>query len=204
MNSQALDDLLLTRASALEAVVVGASAGGVQALLQIFSGLGADYRLPIVAVLHLPDDRRSQLAEVFQQRLGIRVKEADDKETLQGGTLYFATAGYHLLIENDRSFSLSREEPQHFSRPSIDVLFETAADVFGPALVGVLLTGANEDGAQGMATIKHCGGLTVVQDPADAQVPTMPEAALALAPADFVLPLPGIQALLAELNKSPC
>jgi two-component system chemotaxis response regulator CheB len=204
MNTGALDSLLLTRASALEAVVVGASAGGVQALLQIFAGLGADYRLPIVTVLHLPDDRRSQLAEVFQQRLGIRVKEADDKESLQGGTLYFAASGYHLLIENDRSFSLSREEPQHFSRPSIDVLFESAADVYGPALMGVLLTGANEDGAQGIATIKQCGGLTVVQDPADAQVPTMPEAALALGPADFVLPIPGIQALLAELNKSPC
>lgn len=204
MNTEALDNLLLTRAGALEAVVVGASAGGVQALLQIFAGLGADYRLPIVFVLHLPDDRRSQLAEVFQQRLGMRVKEADDKETLQGGTLYVAPPGYHLLIENDRSFSLSREEPLHFSRPSIDVLFESAADVYGPGLVGVLLTGANEDGAQGMATIKHCGGLTVVQDPLDAQVPTMPEAALALAPADFVLPVPGIQALLAELNKSSC
>jgi two-component system chemotaxis response regulator CheB len=205
MNTDAaLDNLLLTRAGALEAVVVGASAGGVQALLQIFAGLGADYRLPIIAVLHLPDDRRSQLADVFQQRLGIRVKEADDKESLHGGTLYFAASGYHLLIENDRSFSLSREEPLHFSRPSIDVLFESAADVYGPGLMGVLLTGANEDGAQGIATIKRMGGLTVVQDPADAQVSTMPEAALALSPADFVLPIPGIQALLAELNKSPC
>ncbi|MEN0105994.1 MAG: chemotaxis protein CheB [Pseudomonas sp.] len=200
----ALNDLLLNRADALQAVVVGASAGGVQALLQVFGGLSAGFRLPIVTVLHLPDDRRSQLAEVFQQRLGIRVKEADDKESLQGGVLYFAASGYHLLIENDRSFALSREEPLHFSRPSIDVLFESAADVYGPALMGVLLTGANEDGAQGMATIKQCGGLTVVQDPADAQVPTMPQAALALAPADFVLPLPGIQALLAELNRSPC
>ncbi|MGY4533473.1 two-component system chemotaxis response regulator CheB [Pseudomonas sp. TE3786] len=204
MNIGALDTLLQTRAPALEAVVVGASAGGVQALLQIFAGLGADYRLPVIAVLHMPDDRRSQLAEVFQQRLGIRVKEADDKESLQGGTLYFAAAGYHLLIENDRSFSLSREEPLHFSRPSIDVLFETAADVYGEGLMGILLTGANEDGAQGMATIKRCGGLTVVQDPQDAQVPTMPQAALALHPADFVLPIPGIHALLAELNKSPC
>ncbi len=204
MNTAALDNLLLTRAGALEAVVVGASAGGVQALLQIFNGLGADYRLPIITVLHLPDDRRSQLAEVFQQRLGIRVKEADDKESLQPGTLYVAPSGYHLLIENDRSFSLSREEPLHFSRPSIDVLFESAADVYGAGLMGVLLTGANEDGAQGIATIKHCGGLTVVQDPADAQVRTMPEAALALSPADFVLPIPGIQALLAELNRSPC
>lgn len=204
MTSGAVDNPLLTHATALEAVVVGASAGGVQAMLTMFSGLGADYRLPIVAVLHLPDDRRSQLAEVFQQRLGIRVKEADDKESLQGGTLYFAASGYHLLVEQDRSFSLSREEPLHFSRPSIDILFETAADVYGAALMGVLLTGANYDGAQGLATIKRCGGLTVVQDPRDAQVPTMPEAALALHPADYVLPIGGIQALLAELNKSPC
>jgi two-component system chemotaxis response regulator CheB len=204
MTSGAVDNPLLTHPCAVEAVVVGASAGGVQALLAVFNGLGADYRLPIVAVLHLPDDRRSQLAEVFQQRLGIRVKEADDKETLKGGTLYFAASGYHLLVEQDRSVSLSREEPLHFSRPSIDILFDTAADVYGPALMGVLLTGANHDGAQGLATIKRCGGLTVVQDPRDAQVPTMPEAALALHPADYVLPLGGIQALLAELNKSPC
>jgi len=204
MNTGALDTLLQDRASALEAVVVGASAGGVQALLQIFAGLGADFRLPIITVLHLPDDRRSQLADVFQQRLGIRVKEADDKESLQGGTLYFAASGYHLLIELDRSFSLSREEPLHFSRPSIDVLFETAADVYGTALLGILLTGANEDGAKGLATIHHSGGLTVVQDPKDAQVPTMPEAALALHRADFVLPVSGIQALLAELNRSSC
>lgn len=204
MNTGAVDNPLLTRTQALEAVVVGASAGGVEALLRIFAGLGADYRLPIITVLHMPDDRRSQLAEVFQQRLAIRVKEVDDKESLQGGTLYFAASGYHLLIEQDRTFSLSREEPLHFSRPSIDILFETAADVFGAGLLGVLLTGANEDGAQGMATIKRMGGLTVVQDPQDAQVPTMPQAALNLHPADFVLPLPGIQALLAELNRSPC
>ena len=204
MNTGALDNLLQTRVSALEAVVVGASAGGVQALLRLFAGLGADFRLPIITVLHLPDDRRSQLAEVFQQRLGIRVKEADDKENLQGGTLYFAASGYHLLVELDRSFSLSREEPLHFSRPSIDVLFESAAEVYGAALLGILLTGANADGAKGLATIHQCGGLTVVQDPKDAQVPTMPEAALALHRADFVLPLSGIQALLAELNRSSC
>lgn len=188
----------------LEALVVGASAGGVEALLTIFSGLAADYRLPILVVLHVPDDRLSQLAQVFQQRLALRVKEVDDKESLQGGTLYFAAPGYHLLVEQDRSLSLSREAPLHYSRPSIDILFDSAAEVYGPALGGILLTGANQDGADGLATIQRLGGLTVVQDPDEALVPTMPQAALALLRPDFILGLQGIRALLVELDKAPC
>lgn len=187
-----------------EVVVVGASAGGVEALLGLFGGLPAGYGLPLVAVLHLPDNRESLLPDLFARRLALRVKEAQDKEVLQPGTLYFAAPGYHLCIEADRSFSYSREEPVHFSRPSIDYLFESAADAYGAKAMGILLTGANQDGAAGLYTIKQRGGVTVVQDPQEAQVATMPEAALALHQPDYILSLRGILALLAELDSRPC
>ena len=116
------------------------------------------------------------------------------------GTLYIAPPGYHLLLEADRSFSLSCDAPEHFSRPSIDVLMESAADALGPRLAAVLLTGANHDGAAGMAKVGRLGGLTVVQDPDEALFPEMPRAALALRAPDFVLPLQQIQAFLAGLH----
>ena len=175
-----------------------------EALLGLFDGLPAGYGLPLVAVLHLPDNRESLLPDLFARRLALRVKEAQDKEVLQPGTLYFAAPGYHLCIEADRSFSYSREEPVHFSRPSIDYLFESAADAYGAKAMGILLTGANQDGAAGLYTIKQRGGVTVVQDPQEAQVATMPEAALALHQPDYLLSLRGILALLAELDSRPC
>ncbi|KIP97003.1 MULTISPECIES: chemotaxis protein CheB [Pseudomonas] len=188
----------------LEAVVIGASAGGVEALLMLFEGLPASYGLPLVVVLHLPDSRESLLPALFARRLALRVKEAQDKEALQPGTLYFAAPGYHLCIEADGCFSYSRDEPLHYSRPSIDYLFESAADTYGANVMGILLTGANQDGAAGLNTIKQRGGVTVVQDPQEAQVPTMPEAALALHRPDYILSLRGILALLAELDSRPC
>lgn len=186
----------------IEAIVVGASAGGLQALSVLLVGLVETFRLPIVVVVHMPEDKDSKLAEIFRLRLEIDVKEADEKEPLHPGTLYFAPPGYHLLIELDKTLSLSREERVHFSRPSIDVLFESAADVFGEHLCGVLLTGANEDGAAGLRAIHRAGGLTVVQDPAEAFVPTMPEAALKLFTPDFILPVRDINTLLVELEQN--
>jgi two-component system chemotaxis response regulator CheB len=188
----------------VDAIVVGASAGGVEALLKIFSTIGPDFRLPIITVLHLSDERRSQLAQVFQSRLPIPVKEADDKETIAPGTLYFAAPGYHLSVEMDLSLSFSQEERVFHSRPSIDILFASAADAYGERLAGILLTGANHDGAQGLATIKRNGGLTVVQDPAQAQARTMPEAALALHTPDYLLSLPDIGQLLVDLERIAC
>ncbi|WP_339489213.1 chemotaxis protein CheB [Pseudomonas sp. EL_65y_Pfl2_R95] len=186
----------------IEALVVGASAGGVSALLTIFAALPAHFRLPIAVVLHLPDNRQSALAEVMGRRLGLTAKEADNHEHLQAGILYFAAPGYHLSVEADHSFSFSREEPVYFSRPSIDYLFESAADAYGANLAGVLLTGANEDGASGLLAIKQQGGFTVVQDPKDAHVPTMPLAALALHQPDVVAGLADIRALLVELEAT--
>lgn len=188
----------------IEAIVVGASAGGVEALLGIFAELPAGFGLPIIAVLHLPDERRSQLAEVFARRLRIPVREARDKELIEAGTLFFAGPGYHLSVENDRSLSLSQEDRVHHSRPAIDYLFASAADAYGAGLLAILLTGANQDGARGLAHVKQSGGTTIVQDPKEARIAVMPLAALALHAPDHILTLSRIGSLLASLEYSPC
>jgi two-component system, chemotaxis family, protein-glutamate methylesterase/glutaminase len=183
-------------ACAPELVVIGASAGGVDALLALFDGLQPPLRAAIVVVLHLPEGQESRLVEVFAMRLRVPVEEARPHGPVEPGHLYFAPPGYHLLVEADRSFSLSCDPPVLFSRPAIDVLFESCAEAIGEGLVGMLLTGANEDGAQGLARIHAAGGLTAVQDPDEAAHATMPAAALRLSPPDFVLPLAGLRALL--------
>ena len=188
----------------IEAIVIGASAGGVEALLTVFGQLPTGFGLPIITVLHLPDERRSQLAEVFDRRVNMPVVEARDKEVIEPGTLYFAGPGYHLSVEHDRSLSLSQEERVHHSRPAIDFLFESAADTYGTGLLAILLTGANQDGAQGLARAKEQGATTVVQDPTEARVAVMPRAALALQVPDHILTLSRIGALLASLEYSPC
>ncbi|PAA31973.1 chemotaxis protein CheB [Pseudomonas fragi] len=188
----------------VKAVVIGASAGGVEALLTIFAGLKPGYRLPIIVVLHLPDERRSQLAEVFARRVALPVREAQDKQPIVPGTLYFAAPGYHVSVEHDLSLSLSQEEPVHYSRPAIDYLFESAADVYQQRLAAILLTGANQDGARGLSQVKQSGGLTIIQDPDEAQVATMPRAALELFQPDCILPLSGIGRLLVELEHTQC
>ena len=197
-------DRYLTDPRPVEAVVIGASAGGVEALLTIFSELKPGFRLPIIVVLHLPEERRSQLAEVFARRLPLAVREVQDKQPIVPGTLYFAGPGYHVSIEQDHSFSLSQEEPVHYSRPAIDYLFESAADVYQQRLAAILLTGANRDDAKGLSVVQQSGGLTIVQDPDEAQVATMPRAALDLFQPDCILPLRGIGRLLVELEHSQC
>ncbi len=186
----------------VDAVVIGASAGGVDALLVLLAGLPAGWRLPIVAVLHLPEAHESRLAEVFRARVSIAVHEAQDKAPLAPATLYFAPPGYHLSIERDRRFSLSCEPPLHWSRPAIDILMHSAADAYGSALAGLLLTGANEDGAAGLARIHRAGGLTAVQDPSEAQMATMPLAALAQHRPDHILPLRELRELLMQLDAA--
>lgn len=188
----------------IEAVVLGASAGGLHALLQVLADLPKSFRLPLIAVLHLPDKRESQLAEIFRQRLSITVGEAVEKETIAPATLYFASPGYHLSIESDRTFSLSCEEPVHYSRPSIDVLMESAADTYGASLAGILLTGANSDGAEGLAKIKNKGGLTIIQDPAEAEAVAMPQAGIRRLAPDYILRLNDIRSLLLELDGASC
>jgi two-component system chemotaxis response regulator CheB len=184
----------------IEAVVIGASAGGVEALGALLPSLPAGFGLPVFCILHLPGDRESRLAELFGERLPLPVKEAVDKAGIEPGTVYFAGSGYHLSVEQDFTFSLSCEPPVHFARPAIDLLMESSADTYGPGLVGILLTGANHDGAEGMAYIHASGGLTVVQDPDNAQVATMPKSAIDRFSPHLILPLARIGALLPMLE----
>src|ERR1700753_543210 len=130
-----------------EAIVIGASAGTLEALAAILPELPDRFDLPIIVVVHVPPDRRSVLAELFQAKCKIPVREADDKEPINAGTIYFAPPNYHLLTERDKSLALSDDEPVLYSRPSIDVLFESAAETYRARLIGVVLTGANQDGA---------------------------------------------------------
>jgi two-component system chemotaxis response regulator CheB len=147
-------------------------------------------------MLHLPSSRDSRLAELFAARLAVPAREAADKQPVEDGTVWFAGSGYHLSVEHDRTFSLSCEAPVHFARPAIDVLMTSAADVYGAALAAVLLTGANTDGAEGLAQVHARGGLTVVQDPAEAQATAMPQGAIDRDRPDLVLPLAKIRELL--------
>lgn len=188
--------------AAVQAVAIGASAGGVKALLELLPGFPASYRLPIIVVLHLAADRESQLASLFRTRTGMAVCEAADKQVIAPGTLYFAGPGYHLSVERDFGFSLSCEAPVHFSRPSIDVLMASAADAYRAGLVGIVLTGASADGAAGLAHVAARGGMTVVQEPGDAEVATMPEAALARHQPDHIFKLGAIRAMLLDLGSA--
>lgn len=190
---------LQTQRTPIEAVVIGVSAGAVEALGVILPHLPADYPIPVIVVVHLPADRKSVLAQLFQAKCHVNVHEADDKEHLKRGTVYFAPPDYHVLIEDDKRISLSSEEMVHYSRPSIDVLFESAADVFGAALAGVVLTGASADGAKGLAAVHAAGGICLVQEPKQANSRTMPEAALAACPTAQVLTLEQIANRLLEL-----
>ncbi|MDP9900062.1 chemotaxis protein CheB [Variovorax ginsengisoli] len=197
----------MTTASALsllrgvDAVVIGASAGGIDALLVLLDDLPARWRLPLVVVIHLPEAHESRLAEVFRQRMRVPVCEAQDKAQVAAGTLHFAPPGYHLSIERGGVFSLSCEPPVRWSRPSIDVLMTSAADAYGARLAGMILTGANDDGAEGLMQIHRAGGLTAVQSPEEAQVDTMPRAAMTRHIPTHVLPLRALHTLLLQLDN---
>lgn len=183
-----------------EAIVIGASAGGLQALKMVLSSLPASFPFPIAIVQHIAESSENFMAELLNHTSRITVKEAEDKESLCPGTAYVAPPGYHLLIEPDRSFSLSVDERINHARPSIDVLFESAAEAFDKALIGIILTGANADGAQGLKTIKEYGGLAIVEDPESAEHPAMPKAALAATTVDHVVTLERLVPLLLHLT----
>lgn len=183
-----------------DALVIGGSAGAIDAISTILPALTVHARLAVVVTLHLPRDAPSLLPEIFRLRCALRTMEAQDKEPIEAGTVYFAPPDYHLLVDAGPRLALSVDEPVHFSRPSIDVLFESAADVYGERLIGMLLSGANQDGARGMAAIGAAGGLCIVQSPASAAMSTMPQSALDLMAPHHVLPPSEIASLLAELQ----
>jgi two-component system, chemotaxis family, protein-glutamate methylesterase/glutaminase len=185
----------------IEAIVVGASAGGVDALAILLEALPAQYKPAILVVVHIPADRPSLLAQLYRQRCRLPIREALDKERIEPGTVYFAPPDYHLLVEKEKTLALSQEAPVAFSRPSIDVLFESAADAYGERLLGIVLTGANSDGAAGLAAIRHAGGRAWVQQPNEAFSETMPAAAIARAGADLVLPVRDLAERLTQLRS---
>jgi two-component system, chemotaxis family, protein-glutamate methylesterase/glutaminase len=185
-----------------EAIAIGASAGALEALSVILPSLPANYELPVFVVVHLPPDKKSILAELLQTKCSIKVREAEDKEPISGGTAYFAPPDYHLLVEADRSLSLSNDEPVFYSRPSLDVLFESAADAYGPALIAIVLTGANQDGANGLRAVADAGGKAIVQSPEAAYASAMPEAAIAGCPDARVMSLEEIAVYLQGVGKA--
>jgi two-component system chemotaxis response regulator CheB len=160
------------------AIVIGASAGGLSALSVILGDLPAAYAVPVIVVQHRAKDQKNLLEEVLQSRCRIPVKQADEKEKIAPGKVYIAPPDYHLLIESDCTFSLNADDYVQYSRPSIDVLFESAAQVYAQELAAIILTGANRDGAKGLMAVKRRGGLTIAQAPADAEYPAMPKAAI--------------------------
>lgn len=188
--------------AAPQAVVIGVSAGGLKALTAILPALPADYPLPVMIVIHLPPDRDSVVAELFNDKCALTVREAEDKEDILPGHVYFAPPDYHLLIEADHRLSLSSEEPVLFSRPSVDVLFETAADVYGEGLIGIILTGANTDGAAGLKAVMAAGGQALVQRPDLSYASAMPEAALDMCPQAEALSLEQIAEKLRQAVQS--
>ncbi len=194
----------------VDAIVLGASAGGVEALLAVLGALPSSFVLPIVAVLHIPSDKPSLLVEVLGARARIAVREAEDKEVLLPG-LVLAPPDYHVLLDvegdhrhvagaQDVRLALSNDAPVNYCRPSIDVLFQSAAEVLGPRVAGVVLTGANADGALGLRAIKAYGGLCAAQSPDEAPARAMPEAAIASAQPQLVAPLNDITQWIISLG----
>jgi len=183
-----------------QAIVVGTSAGGLVTLKKMLPAFPANFPCPILVVQHISPQSDSYFVKMLDDLSNLKVKEANDKEKIVAGTVYFAPPDYHLLVENDHSLTLSVEDKVNYSRPSIDVLFETAAEAYHHQLIGIVLTGANADGASGLLKIKQYGGFTMVQDPNEAENPVMPEKAMLLVHPDKVAPLEEITQFL--LNPS--
>ena len=179
-----------------EAIVIGVSSGGMNAMKVIFKLLPKDFNIPIIIVQHISPRSENQWIDFLNDKSNLYIKEADEKEKIENGTAYIAPSNYHLLIENDKTFSLTVDERVNFARPSIDVLFESAAEAYKSKLIGVVLTGSNDDGTKGMKRIKEYGGLTIVQDPDTAESSYMPASAIAAMEVDYILPLDGIINLL--------
>lgn len=182
-------------------IVMGGSAGGFMAYSEIFQSLPAEFGIPIVAVQHMSANSHGLTAKLLNEKCQIKVKEAEDKELIEPQHIYLAPPNYHLYVESKGQLSLSVDGKENHSRPSIDVLFESAADFYGSGLIGVLLTGSNSDGALGLKYIKEKGGLVLVQNPLTALSSTMPKAALEMVSADFILDLKDIPSFLLKMGQ---
>lgn len=185
--------------TAFQIVAIGASWGGLEALGVVLAGLPAHFRPAIVVAQHRGSDGPAHLAQALSAKTSLTVIEPYDKDALETAHVYVAPPGYHLLVDRD-TVSLSTDEPERFSRPSIDVLFESVADTFAEEAIGVILTGASDDGSAGLARMRRRGALTIAQEPATAARPRMPEAAIAAGGVGKVLPLADIAAFLVTVN----
>ncbi|MFW5756835.1 MAG: chemotaxis protein CheB [Tangfeifania sp.] len=185
----------------IKTIVMGASFGGMESVKKVITGLPSDFKIPITVVLHIGNNNIDTYMSLLERHSHYKVKEAEEKESLKEQTVYFAPPNYHLLIEEDFTLSLSTDEKVNFSRPAIDVLFETAAWSVKDNLIGILLTGSNNDGAAGLQTIKENGGTTIVENPETAFAKTMPETAIKLFNPDYILDLKDIAAKIIEISK---
>ena len=182
-----------------QAVVIGASTGGFEAIQEILIALPKNFAVPILIVQHISPHSDDFMARHLNDICKLTVKEADEKEKVRSGYVYIAPPNYHLLIEKEQTLSLTVEKRVNYSRPSIDVLFDSAADAYGKELIGVILTGANSDGSRGLKCIKEHGGTAIVQDPLSAEASAMPKAAIGITNVDFILALDKIGDKLIEL-----
>jgi two-component system, chemotaxis family, protein-glutamate methylesterase/glutaminase len=182
-------------AKQFDIIVVGTSLGGLNALRKLLSGLPRDFPAPVAVVQHRHKASNEALTGILQRESEMRVTEAEDRQPIEAGRVYLAPADYHLFVERG-TFTLSVDAAELYSRPSIDVLFESAADAYGEGVIGVVMTGANADGARGAREIKKRGGVVVVQDPATAEAPAMPQATIDAVQVDQILPLEGIAPFL--------
>jgi len=183
-----------------EAIVIGVSSGGMNAMKVMFSLLLNEFNTPIIIVQHISSQSENLWIRLLNDKSNLYIKEADEKESIENGKVYIAPPNYHLLIERDKTFSLTIDERVNYARPSIDVLFESAAEAYKNKLIGVILTGSNNDGTNGLKRIKEYGGLTIVQDPATAESSYMPASAIAVVQMDYILTLENIIKLLIKID----
>lgn len=184
-----------------KAIVIGTSAGGLRVLTSILWKLPSAYPVPLIIVQHRGKDQKTLLEEVLQSKSRIKIKQADEKEPIKAGCVYIAPPDYHLLVERDMTLSLTSDELVRYSRPSIDVLFESAAEVYRDALIGIVLTGASNDGSAGVEAIAKHGGLTIAQEPSSAEYSYMPKAAIDTNKVKHVWTLPEIEKFLLKISN---
>ncbi len=200
-KTQTSNNDYMTKKQKYKVIVIGVSTGGSKALKAILSVLPSEFALTVIIVMHRHKDTDGYLELSLDNECKMHVKQADEKEEIKAGVVYVAPPNYHLLIEDDGTFSMSVEGAVNYARPSVDVVFESAAEVYGKGLIGVILTGANKDGSLGLKKIKALGGLAIVQTPETSEAAEMPRAAIAAVKPDYVLPLDEIGPLLRKLES---
>ncbi len=193
----------MSAADRCRAIVIGGSAGALDVILQIIDGLPADFEPPICVCLHVPADHGDQLAACLREHTVLPVFEGHDKQSIERGKIYVAPANYHSLIEREGTLALSTDAEVHYCRPSIDVMFESAARAWGKGLLAILLSGANDDGAAGLSLVRARGGLTVAQDPAQSIIATMPRAGIEAGAARLVLSPRKLCELVRQVHAEP-